>query len=70
METTELLAAIDAEIQRLQQAKAILSGSTKSAAKRFAVSRVPKKRHLSSEARAKIAAAQKARWAKAKRATK
>jgi hypothetical protein len=70
METTQILAAIDAEIQRLRQAKVILSGSTKSAAKRVAVSRAPKKRHLSPEARAKIAAAQKARWAKAKRAMK
>jgi len=70
METTQILAAIDAEIQRLQQARIILSGSAKSAAKRVAASRTPKKRHLSPEARAKIAAAQKARWAKAKKATK
>jgi len=70
METTQILAAIDAEIQRLQQAKVILSGSTKGAPKRVAASRAPKKRYLSPEARARIAAAQKARWAKAKRATK
>ena len=70
METTRILAAIDAEIQRLQQARIILSGTAKSAAKRVAVSRTPKKRFLSPEARAKIAAAQKARWAKAKKATK
>jgi hypothetical protein len=70
MEISQILAAIDAEIQRLQHAKAILSGSTKGAPKRVAAFRAPKKRYLSPEARAKIAAAQKARWAKAKRATK
>ena len=70
METTQILAAIDAEIQRLQQARIILSGSEQSAAKRVAASRTPKRRRLSPEARAKIAAAQKARWAEARKATK
>jgi hypothetical protein len=66
MQISEIIAALDSEILRLQQVKAILSGST-------AVTKTPatpKKHHLSAEARAKIAAAQKARWAKAKKAAK
>jgi hypothetical protein len=73
METGTILAAIDAEIQRLQHARALLSGDT--VAKRGpgrprGSSAGPKKRQLSPEARAKIAAAQRARWAKAKKASK
>lgn len=64
MQTHAILNAIDAEITRLQQAKVLLSGlSTKP-------QRAVKKRHLSAEARAKIAAAQRARWAKTKKAAK
>jgi hypothetical protein len=70
MTTIEILAAIDAEITVLQQARAILAGvapvkGTHGAAK------VPRKRHkMSAEARAKIAAAQKKRWAAQKKAQK
>lgn len=67
METAEILAALDGEIQRLQEAKAILTGFSKAAASPRSLR---KKHHLSPEARAKIAAAQKARWAKAKKALK
>jgi hypothetical protein len=62
MQTTGILAAIDAEISRLQQAKALLNGT--------AVKHGPGKRVLSPEARARIVAAQKKRWAKAKKASK
>jgi len=68
MKTTHILAAIDTEIQRLQQAKAILSGSNAKPTKHSSSPR--KRRHLSAQARAKIAAAQKARWARAKKAAK
>jgi len=73
MKTSEILAAIDAEIQRLQHARTLLSGDTavKRGPGRPKVSSTPpKRRRLSPEARAKIAAAQRARWAKAKKAAK
>jgi hypothetical protein len=66
MQITEILAAIDSEIARLQQVKVLLSGSTTNGH----VSSAPKQHHLSVEARAKIAAAQKKRWAKVKKAAK
>jgi hypothetical protein len=73
METSEIIAAIDAEIQRLQHARTLLSGDAvvkrgPGGAKGF--STAPKRRQISSEGRAKIAAAQRARWAKAKKAAK
>ena len=79
MDTLRIIQEIDAEISRLQQVKAILRGT---AAKRgpgrpktteaatIAVAAKPRGHVLSAEARAKIAAAQKARWAKSKRADK
>lgn len=73
METNAILAAIDAEILRLQSARALLTGDkvAKRGPGRPKGSSVgSKKRRLSPEARAKIAAAQKARWAKAKKAAK
>jgi hypothetical protein len=73
---------IDAQIARLQQARAALSGtSTPAVAKRrgrppasasvsvsasAAPSKKSKRRGMSPEGRARIAAAQKARWAKLK----
>jgi hypothetical protein len=73
VKTTEILAAIDAEIARLQQARNALAGL--SGAKRRgrpSASAPPnqtntKKRTLSAEAREKIAAAQRKRWAKQKK---
>ena len=77
MDTKEILAHIDTEIARLQQVKGILSGSTTTKAKlgpkKAKIAPTPviiKKRTMSAEGRARIAAAQKARWAKAKKATK
>lgn len=82
METKEILAVIDAEIERLQRVKDLLSGSSSTRRKpgrpvtkaqgkatRFHAADLaakPKRRTLSAAARKKIAAAQKARWAKAK----
>ena len=67
MEMEGILAELDAEIRKLEQVRAILTGKDGRH-----VSKIPatgrKKRRLSSEARARIAAAQKARWAKFKKA--
>ena len=77
METNQIIAQIDTEIARLQEVKSILSGSTitkvKRGPKRTKTAPKPvivKKRTMSPEGRAKIAAAQKARWAKTKKAAK
>ena len=95
MNTNEILTAIDAEITKLQQARALLSGYSEPAAikqgpgrrKKIAVplkSVAPKrgpgrpkkvaipakavvKRTMSAEGKARIAAAQKKRWAAAKK---
>jgi hypothetical protein len=69
MEMKGILAEIDAEIQKLEQVRAILTGKDgHHEAKAAAAGR--KKRRLSPEARARIAAGQKARWAKMKKANK
>jgi hypothetical protein len=89
MNTNDIILAIDAEISRLQQAKALLTDtSTLSPAKRkpgrpiaasgsnTATRSKPaefnvmsrKGRGMSDEGRARIAAAQKARWARFKKA--
>jgi hypothetical protein len=74
--TEQILAAIDAEVARLQEVRALLgyTPTTKrkgrppgSATKAAPAKRAPRKRVLSAEARAKIAEAQLKRWAKAKR---
>jgi hypothetical protein len=66
MRINEIIATLDSEIARLQQAKILLSDSTSNSQALSA----PGKRHLSAEARAKIVAAQKKRWAKVKKASK
>ncbi len=91
MNTNDIILAIDAEISRLQQAKALLTQtSSLTPAKRKpgrpastpgsnqATSLNPahfdakakKRRGISAEGRARIAAGQKARWAKVKTAAK
>lgn len=71
METSKLVADIDAEIERLQKARALLNGAeAKRKPGRPANATSPKKRTMSAEGRARIAAAQKARWAKTKKAAK
>ena len=52
--------AIDDEIDRLSKARALLNGLPRAA-------QAPKRRTMSPEGRARIAAGQRARWAKAKR---
>ena len=78
MGTSEILAELDAEIARLQQAKALLAGEeVKRSPGRPKATDTPapapakkKKRNLTPEGRARIAAAVKARWAKQKKAAK
>jgi hypothetical protein len=78
MNTTDILTLIDAEIAKLEQARAVITGAAKKGPgrpKSTAVSAVTpkkkkKKRNLSPEGRARIAAAVKARWAKQKKAAK
>jgi hypothetical protein len=66
-----ILAELDAEISRLQQAKALLTGETvKRSPGRPKSTTAKKKRNLTPEGRARIAAAVKARWAKQKKAAK
>lgn len=71
METSEIISAIDAEIAKLRQARAILSTLPGSLGKRgpgrpkASGSAVPirKQRTLTAEGRARIAEGQKKRWA-------
>ena len=58
---------IDEEIDRLQRARALLTGHT--APLKRGAAPAPKRRTMSPEGRARVAAAQRARWAKAKRGT-
>jgi hypothetical protein len=74
LNTKEILEHINSEISRLQQVKALLQGTANSHG-RSAVSlngsaapKVKGKRVLSVEARKKIAAAQRKRWAKVRKA--
>jgi hypothetical protein len=79
LDTASIIQEIDSRISRLEQVKAILSGTatkrspgrprrTQSVVKTVAAE--PTKRVMSAEGKARIAAAQKARWAKSKRAVK
>jgi hypothetical protein len=80
MNVTEILASIDTELARLQHVRALLvaieapakhRGRPKGSGTKEIVA-TPKKarRKMSAAGRARIAAAQKARWAKLKAATK
>ncbi len=74
MNLNDIVSQIDAEISRLTQAKQALLGFSDSksvgrprgTAVPAPVSAKPKKRKMSAAGRARIAAAQKARWAKVK----
>jgi hypothetical protein len=71
MDTSEIIQTIDAEIARLEKAKALLNGHTTTPRRGRPISAKPTatakpRRKVSAEGRARIAAAQKARWAKAK----
>ena len=74
MDTQKIVAEIDAEISRLQQAKELLTGTNtaenRKAPRKSVAGSSGKKRTLSVEARERIAAAQRARWAKSKKAVK
>jgi hypothetical protein len=63
MNTSKLITAIDAEISRLQQARALLAGNY-----RTGVVIRKRKNTVSAEGRARIIAAQKKRWAQQKKA--
>jgi hypothetical protein len=74
MSTSQILIHIEEEISRLRQVRALLSGEEtprtrlKPGRKPAKATETIKKRVMSPESRARIAAAQKARWAKAKKA--
>jgi hypothetical protein len=76
MAITDILASLDEEIARLQQVRALLgaggdAGIERNAARSVVTNGIGKrKRVMSAEARARIAAAQRARWAKQKKAAK
>jgi hypothetical protein len=66
MDTNHILTEIDAEIARLERAKMLLTGATTKRSPGRPPASPGKKRTMSAAGRARIAAAQKARWAKAK----
>lgn len=72
MNKASVLAFLDAEIERLQEARQLLSGDFGSARNgiRHAGSRgnVHRRRHMSAEAKRRISIAQKKRWALRKKA--
>lgn len=74
MNTAEIISQIDAEISRLQNARALLAetpikrGPGRPKANEQPIASAPKTRHLSAKGRAAISAAMKARWAKRKKA--
>jgi hypothetical protein len=73
MKIQDIVVEIDAEISRLQQAKALLTGTTESRKPGRPISLAGKartRRTLSAEARERIAAAQRVRWSKSKKAAK
>lgn len=77
MGINEIVAALDDEISRLEQVRILLAGTKGNvthAATSFAFganhAKPHKRRRLSAEARARIAAAQKKRWAAQKKAAK
>ena len=75
MEVNRIIAEIDAQISKLQQARALLAGTTTSAGRTgrgrpkgskngaAASTKAPRKRKLSPEGRKRIAEAMKKRWA-------
>lgn len=63
MDTASVVASIDAEIAKLEQARAVLAGAAKH--KAVAPKRT-EKRKMSAEARKRIGDAQRKRWAAAR----
>lgn len=68
MNREQIIAAIEEEISRLQQVRKLLQSATGRVITAGVATKTPKKRILSPEARQRIAAAQKRRWAKQKAA--
>jgi hypothetical protein len=69
MSLDNVLSSIDAEIARLQQARALLAGIDAKPASEVAVpKRARRKRTMSAEARKRIGEAQRKRWAAQKKA--
>jgi hypothetical protein len=66
METNQIIAQIDTEILKLKQAKALLTGAEikRGPGRPKSAESTSAKRTMSAAARARISAAQKARWAK------
>jgi hypothetical protein len=60
----QILIAIDEEIARLRQVRAILAGSGQASSSKAAAGSVKPRRQLSAKARNAIAEAQRKRWAK------
>jgi hypothetical protein len=67
MTREQILAAIDEEISKLQQVRKLLQGSGSKLTSGFSTGKPRAKRVLSPDARQRIAAAQKRRWAKQKK---
>jgi hypothetical protein len=74
MNTQEIIATIDVQISKLQHAKALLEGTDVKKPigrpKKIILVTKPAKRTMSPEGKAKIAQAQRLRWAKSKKASK
>lgn len=71
LSSEHFLASLDAEIERLQQVREQVAAALESPSGKKTKQRAqPKSRTMSEEGRRKIAAAQKARWAKQKREEK
>jgi hypothetical protein len=70
MDTASIIQEIDAAISRLQQARDMLADTEDSGVAARPKSRAPYNRVFTVEGRAKIAEAQRARWAKLKRANR
>jgi hypothetical protein len=77
MGINEIVAALDDEISRLQQVRSLLAGTkgtvtNKATSFAFGANQAKphKRRHLSAEARERIAAAQRKRWAAQKKTAK
>lgn len=70
MQIEQILVEIDDELARLRQVKALLGGNSWGGITPSPNGRNGQKRRLSAGARARIAAAQRKRWAKVKRAGK
>lgn len=68
MDTQAIVRSIDAHIDALEQAKALLTQVNLPTSHRFGVINRRHVRHLSADARKRISDAQKRRWAKQKKA--